>query len=118
MLSLEEIVHALGAGFPPLRARPLFVHRALAVEPDARGPDGATPVFAVPDLHVLSEERARGYGEYFHLNAGREKALVAFLRRLVELRDDPPRGEVPEVQVARGGGARHGSVSSEIASFV
>jgi len=89
VLWLEEIVHALGAGFPPLRARPLFVHRALAVEPDARGPDGATPVFAVPDLHVLSEERARGYGEFFHLNAGREKALVAFLRRLVELRDDP-----------------------------
>ena len=54
MLALEEIVHALGAGFPPLRARPLFVHRALAVEPDAAGPDGATPVFVVPDLHVLS----------------------------------------------------------------
>ena len=89
MLALEEIVHALGAGFPPLRARPLFVHRALAVEPDAAGPDGATPVFVVPDLHVLSEERARGYGDFFHLNAAREKALVAFLRRLLELRDDP-----------------------------
>jgi hypothetical protein len=36
----------------------------------------------------------------------------------VELGDDPPRGEVAQVRVARGGGAAHLRVSTEIASFV
>ena len=85
MISIDEIHYELSrAG---LNVRPLFVDHDLAVDPGAEGPNGATPLFFIPDLHLLSQDRAGGYGDFFNLNPREEKILIAFLRRLLELRD-------------------------------
>ena len=88
MLSVEEIVQALLSGNQLLRVRLLFVFRELAADAHATGPHGEGPLVFLPDLHLLSHERADGYGDYFNLNVGQEDVLRALLARLLSMRDD------------------------------
>ena len=83
MLSIQEILYELTR--TGLHVRPLFVHYDSAIDPEGPGPNGGTPLFFVPDLHLLSAIRAEGYNDHFNLNSERKKVLLAFLLRLVEL---------------------------------
>src|ERR1051325_10429280 len=87
-LSVAEFIAFIGSGEPPgaLRSTVLF-RQNLAVDVDATDHEGHAPIVFVPDLHLLSLDRAGGYGDYFHLNQKRKDILLAFLSRLLELRD-------------------------------
>jgi UDP-2,3-diacylglucosamine pyrophosphatase LpxH len=91
-LSINEIVHLICAGeqHPSLWKTAVIYYQTLAVDSDAADENGHTPIFFIPDLHILSENRGIGYGQgkYFHLNQNRKEILKAFLSRLIELRDE------------------------------
>ena len=87
VLSLNQILLDIAAGEPHGTLSPRLLFRIdLPVEIDVRDDTGRRPIFFLPDLHILSSERADGYGEYFNLNHHREELLKHLLSRLVELR--------------------------------
>ncbi len=92
MLSLEQICYDIEAGEPhsQLETRILYAEE-LPTDQFATGEQGATPVIFIPDLHLISDERARGYGDNFNLSHRRKGVLLSLLHRLLELRDGPTR---------------------------
>ncbi len=88
MVRLEEIRYELSAA--GLSVRPLFFVHDLAAEPDAAGEGGATPLVFLPDLHLLSRERAEGYGDAFNLNPHQKGLLMALLSCLRDLKGRDP----------------------------
>jgi UDP-2,3-diacylglucosamine pyrophosphatase LpxH len=90
-LNINEIVYLIRAGeqHPGLLRTAVIYYQTLAVDSDAADENGRTPIFFIPDLHIMSENRGIGYGQgkYFHLNQNRKGILIAFLSRLIELRN-------------------------------
>jgi UDP-2,3-diacylglucosamine pyrophosphatase LpxH len=86
-LCIHEIASRIAASEPPgeLQTTVLY-HTTLPVDVDAADEQGRTPIIFVPDLHLLSDERARGYGEYFHLNQKQKPLLLHLLSALIHLR--------------------------------
>ena len=86
-LSIQEIASHIAASEPPgeLQTTVLY-HTTLTVAVDAADEQGCTPIIFVPDLHLLSDERAIGYGDYFHLNQTQKNLLLHLLSALISLR--------------------------------
>jgi hypothetical protein len=85
MLALEDVRRDLAEDVG-LQSRVLFTRR-LPGDPDDADGDGRTPVFFVPDLHLLSAERAAGYHDAFVLSGRKKTLLTSLLARLLALRD-------------------------------
>jgi UDP-2,3-diacylglucosamine pyrophosphatase LpxH len=85
MLSLEDVRRDL-AEDGRLVSRVLFTLRLPGDPEDADG-DGHTPVVFIPDIHLLSSERAAGYQDAFVLSGGKKALLGSLLKRLLDLRD-------------------------------
>ena len=85
MLSLEDVRRDL-AEDGRLVSRVLYT-LSLPGDPDVADGDGRTPVFFIPDIHLLSAERADGYHGAFVLSGTKKALLKNLLTRLLELRD-------------------------------
>jgi len=85
--SFDDVVRELNSGDPPLSGNVSVLFRStLPVDVDAADGDGRSPVIFVPDVHVLSADRAIEYTDYFHLNQSQEDLLTEVLRRLLGMK--------------------------------
>ncbi len=101
-LDLGDVLYAFAGSAELLGVRPLF-WRTIRADVDSCTPNDRTPIFIVPDLHIVSDQRATGWRDddedLFHLGRSQHDLLVRLLARLIALRDDPNRSEFAPLAV-------------------